>query len=343
MQTEPDMFYPTNLQPMDPANDLLADPPALRAKFQADGYLLFRQIVPVEKVAALRREITGILAEIGWILGGRDILEAKAIGLPQREGEPGYFEALDRVVRLESLYALAQNEALVDVMAKALGGSVFPHPLSVTRLVFPNNPEITTPPHQDYPNNQGTPNLTAAWIPLGDCPIDRGPLAILKGSHHHGLQPLQYHLGPGNRAAVIPEILRNLPWVTADFEAGDVLLFPSLTVHSALENRDPECMRLSVDYRYQREGEALTAGCLDPHFGRVTWEEIYRTWKSDTFKYYWKKKQYTVVPWNDKAHWLPEDHLKDAIRQGIQYERARRRRHDENPLVRTPSPPTEPG
>lgn len=341
MQTDPDIFYPTDLQPMDAANDLISDPTALRAKFHAEGYLLFRHLVPVEKLAALRQEITDILAEIGWILGGRDTLEAKAVGLPQREGEPGYFEALDRVVSLESLYALAQDETLNNVMAMALGGSVFPHPLSITRLVFPNNPEITTPPHQDYPNNQGTQNLTAAWMPLGDCPIDLGPLAILKGSHHHGLQPLQYHLGPGNRAAVIPEALRELPWVTTDFEAGDVLLFPSLTVHSALENRSSEHMRLSVDYRYQCEGEALTAGCLEPHFGRTTWEEIYRTWKSDRFKYYWEKKRFTVVPWNNKAHWLPEEHLKDAIRQGMQYERARQHRHQENPLARSPCPPNE--
>lgn len=50
----------------------------------------------------------------------------------------------------------------------------------------------------------------------------------------------------------------NLRWVGTDFNLGDLLLFPALTVHRALHNLDTRRMRLSVDFRYQREGEALT-------------------------------------------------------------------------------------
>ena len=332
-QNEPSVIFPENVQPMFEANALLATPEALAPRLQSDGYLFFRGLIPAATLASLRAEITAILDDLGWILGGDQRDQAKAIVMPQREGEPGYFQALDRIVRLEALHSLAHEQNLLRVMRQVLGESAFPHPLSITRLVFPNHPEITTPPHQDYRNNQGTVNLTAAWIPLGDCAMSDGSLAVLEGSNRAGLLPLQSHLGPGNRGAVLSEDLRKLRWVGADFALGDVLLFPSLTVHSALHNNNPENMRLSVDFRYQLEGEALTEGCLQPHFGRVSWEEIYQGWQSTEFQYYWKDKHYLVVPWDSTMHRLPEEHLKQAIREGRAFEKARQQRHADNPLV----------
>lgn len=318
--------------PMIESNPLLGDPPALRERLERDGYLLFRQIVDASQLRRLRTRILEELAEIGWVLGGDQLQDARAVGLPQREGEAGYFEALDRVVALEPLYALAHEPGLMAVMRQVLGETAFPHPLSITRLVFPNNEEITTPPHQDYRNNQGTPRLTAAWIPLADCSMAQGGLAVLRGSHRAGLLPLQYHLGPGNRAAVLGDDVAKLPWVSTDFRQGDVLLFPALTVHRALPNLDPQSMRLSVDFRYQVEGEALTPGCLQPHFARTSWEDIYRDWSSDEYKYYWRDKSYLTVPWDETLHYLPDEHLKQAIREGRAYDKKRLERYRNHPL-----------
>ncbi|WP_162300095.1 phytanoyl-CoA dioxygenase family protein [Kineobactrum sediminis] len=313
------------------ANALRDDVTALRAQMDEDGYLLFRNAIDPHKLTVLREQITTILAGIGWILGDEQQLDARAAGLPQREGEEGYFEAHDKIVKLEAFHALAHDEKLMHIIRQSLGEDVFAHPLSIVRLVFPNNPEITTPPHQDYPNNQGSEKLTAAWIPLHDCPIEMGALAILKGSHKNGLLPLQFHMGPGNRCAVIPQTMHELEWVSTDFQVGDVLLFPALTVHSALENKDPERMRLSVDYRYQLEGEALTENSLKPHFSRLSWEEIYRDWQSTDLQYYWYKKRFDVIPWQN-LHELPDDHVKDAMKQCIRYENKRQQRYAENRL-----------
>jgi hypothetical protein len=160
---------------------------------------------------------------------------------------------------------------------------------------------VTTPPHQDFLNNQGTPGLTAAWIPLGDCPRRRGPLAVLRGSHRFGVLPLEFHLGAGNRQAVLPpEMIERLTWVTTDMSAGDVLVFGALTVHASLHNTTRE-MRLSVDFRFQRQGEPLTELVLEPHFGRLSWDEIYEGWDSDELKYYWRDLDYRVVPFDRTA------------------------------------------
>ena len=87
--------------------------------------------------------------------------------------------------------------------------------------------------------------------------------------------PLEYHLGPGARAAVVPDEMAGLEWVARDFEAGDTIVFPALTVHRALPNLTDGQMRLSVDYRFMLEGQELTESCLQPHMGGLTWPEVY--------------------------------------------------------------------
>jgi len=306
-------------EPMFEANQLLDNVAALRERLAADGYLLFRSVVPVERLSELREQITRILADQGWIEDGEKRMDAIARGRPRREGQPRFFRAHDKIVKLEALHSLAHEPHLMNVMRKALGDSAFPHPLSIVRLIFPDSPELSTPPHQDYPNNQGTPNLTAAWMPLADCSVKDGSLAVLEGSHKRGVLPLRFHLGAGNRQAVLPEEFSSLRWVGADFRLGDLVLFPSLTVHKAMENHNPERMRLSVDFRYQLEGEALTEGCLKPHFERISWEEIYADWQSDELKYYWRDKDYVEVPWNPALHELPPDHFDEAYEQELAF------------------------
>jgi ectoine hydroxylase-related dioxygenase (phytanoyl-CoA dioxygenase family) len=317
------------LQPMYEANALLGNPVALRERLQSDGYLLLRNIIPVELLIELKDQMTRVLAELGWIAGGLDRMLAKAISRPRREGQPKFFQAHDRIMKFEALHSLAHDSRLMDIMKQVLGDTAFPHPLCITRLVFPDAPELSTPPHQDFPNNQGTPKLTAAWIPLADCSIEDGSLAVLEGSNKFGVLPLKFHLGAGNRRAVLPEELTVCRWVGADFKAGDILLFPSLTVHKAMENHNTDRMRLSVDFRYQLEGEALTEGCLQPHFQRLSWEEIYQDWKSDEYKYYWQDKDFEEVPWNPELHALPDEHVDEAYEQELAFNVALTRRKEE--------------
>lgn len=279
------------------SNELLGDHDALRERLEEDSYLLFRGVLDTDRVLELRRAILGVLAEHGWIRGGLALLEAQAVCRPIHEEMADHAPVYDDIQRLESFHGLAHDERLLGVMRDVLGPTAFPHPLKICRLGFPEAYEATTPPHQDYPNNQGTTDLTAAWIPVGDVPKDLGGVAILRGSHRYGLLPLTGHMGPGRRQAKVPrEMLEDLRWVTTDFEAGDVLLFPSLTVHAAMHNITEFDLRISVDFRYQQEHEALTEICLHPHFQRIDWDDVYANWSSDELQYYWRDLDYEVVP-----------------------------------------------
>jgi ectoine hydroxylase-related dioxygenase (phytanoyl-CoA dioxygenase family) len=288
------------LLPMQVSNDLLDRPDVLRARLDDDGYLYFTQVIDPAKVQRLRARILAELAELGWIEGGPFTMQAVTRIRPLHEDQEAFFDGYHAIQRLEEFHALAHDDQLLGLMRDVVGDTAFPHPLKVARLGFPAHYEVATPPHQDYPNNQGTPNLTAAWIPVGDCPRDLGALAVLRGSHKHGLLPLSAHPAAGNRQAVVPdELLRELRWVTTDFRAGDVLVFTAHTVHAALHNASEFNLRVSVDYRYQCEREPLTDLVLHPHFGRIDWDEIYAGWSSDDLKYYWRDLEFDVVAFED--------------------------------------------
>jgi len=305
------------------SRELLDDSQRLRERCAEDGYVYIRSLLPVDILSSLRHDILQICARAGWVRGGAALMDAVAVGPPRNEGEESFFAVYDEVQKLESLHALAHEEQLMRLMRAVVGETAFPHPLGIARLMFPQNHECTTPPHQDYPNNQGTADLYASWIPLGDCPAALGGVAILERSHNSGLLPLAYSLGAGARQAVLEGDLAGERWLSTDFRAGDVLVFHSMTVHRALHNSSPDRMRLSCDFRYQREGEALVERCLQPHFGRLDWQEIYAGWKSRHLQYYWKQRHYQVVPWDESPHRLPDEHIKDALRLRRAYDRRR--------------------
>jgi ectoine hydroxylase-related dioxygenase (phytanoyl-CoA dioxygenase family) len=281
--------------PMRSSTELLGDADALRQRLAEEGYLYLEGVLDRDKVLAVRNRFTAILAERGWVKRGY-VDDARSIVLPLREDHEDFQTVYDEVQRVQEFHELAHDASLLALMRDVLGESAFPHPLKIVRMSFPENYEVSTPPHQDYPNNQGTKNLTATWIPLGDISLEMGGLAILRGSNRYGVLPLDIHPGPGNRQAVVPlEMLEELRWVTAEFSIGDVLVFPSTTVHASLHNVS-DSMRLSVDFRYQLEGEALTDIVLHPHFQRQDWDEVYAGWTSTELQYYWRDLDYELVP-----------------------------------------------
>ena len=113
-----------------------------------------------------------------------------------------------------------------------------------------------------------------------------GGLVVQSGSHKAGVFPT-HKAGPAG-VSLYDEALQEEKWVTSPFMKGDALFFHSHTIHKALPNNSGNLMRLSVDYRYQKSTDPFMEDLLMPHKNRLSWEEVYRDWKSDEYKYYWK-------------------------------------------------------
>jgi ectoine hydroxylase-related dioxygenase (phytanoyl-CoA dioxygenase family) len=307
-----------HLQPFEDSSSLLDSPDALRARFARDGYVWLKGVVDCDLVLEARRAITEVCSAHGWLDPAYSPMDAIPQTGPFVEGEAKYLEVYDDIQRLEAFHAVPHHPSVSRCMTALLG----PTALSIARLMFPGNDEWTTPQHQDFPNNQGTFDLYACWMPLADCPVEDGSLSILRGSHRFGVAPLRASLGAGSRRAELDERYYELDWAGGDLALGDALVFHSLTVHRSLPNRS-DALRLSVDYRFQREGDALTEGCLQPHFGRLSWDDIYAGWQRDDLKYYWRDKRFTVAEWDATLHEIEEDEFVGLMKDWLRW----RRRH----------------
>ncbi|MCS7034695.1 MAG: phytanoyl-CoA dioxygenase family protein [Phycisphaerae bacterium] len=256
-----------NLAPFRVSNDILEDDEALRARMQSEGYLFFRGLGPREKLAAARRDVTALLAEAGWI-DRSDPLAARWSGVgPYTEGEPQYMEVYRRLIHRPSFLAVAEDEVFLRLMNRIVDGPAFCHRLRIGRVTFPNNTAQTTAAHQDFHYIRGTPQTYTIWQPLGECPVELGPLAILPGSHVGGFRQHVENKSKKYASMGLPD--DQLPaegWLCEDFRHGDFVVFHSYTIHKALPNRTKDRLRLSTDNRYQKQGEAISEVSQGTHY-----------------------------------------------------------------------------
>ena len=112
---------------------------------------------------------------------------------------------------------------------------------------------------------RGTQQLVTSWTPIGDVPLDMGPLAILVGSHRFDLLKETYGNMDVDRDNVTGSFSKDPielvdryggQWGTSSFKIGDALIFGMFTMHGSLDNTTNR-YRISADTRYQRADEPV--------------------------------------------------------------------------------------
>jgi hypothetical protein len=260
---------------------------SLREEIGATGYILIREVLPNGDLAKLLGEITQIISREGWLLPGFDPL-ARIADLKAACGDPdpSFKRTYQEIFNLESFHALSHHPALRRVMKMLVGEQLLIHPKPIGRLIFPQCDRLMTHAHQDYRFMGGDPECFTVWIPLHDCPVNAGPLQILEGSHRFGYQEHQ------DENLHVPEIPEGTAvggdWVSGQINAGDVLIFHSLTVHAASPNLSKQ-LRISLDCRFQDSRRVINpANLAFAGESGKSWEKTYAGWRSDHHKYYWK-------------------------------------------------------
>jgi hypothetical protein len=283
---------------MQPFHEVRADdlsPSLMQHEIATRGYVLIRNVIPWLDLMLLMREIAQILFREGWLMPGYDPLRRLAnIRAACGDPDPAFKRIYQEVFGLERFHGLPHHPALTAVMKMLVGDHVLVHPKPIGRLIFPHCESLTVHAHQDYRFMRGDPECYTAWIPLHDCPINVGPLRILEGSHR---------LGPINHDSEnlhVPEIgaktLMKGSWVGGRVNAGDVLVFHSLTVHAASPNISNK-LRISLDCRFQDYRRAINpANLAFAGDSGKSWENIYGTWRCDDLKFYWKRLPLTFQP-----------------------------------------------
>jgi hypothetical protein len=247
------------------------NPAALRDSMRENGYLYFRGLGPKDRILALRKAMLEICAEAGWVDDRyAPVTEAPWSGAgPYTESEPEYMAVYKRIVHLPLFNELPADPFYMGLMEKVVDGPVMMHRMHIGRVSFPNNTVQTTPAHQDWQYIRGTPNTYTIWTPIGDCPVEVGGLKVLRGSHkrgyvEHALLPEQKYAGWGLWGEKL-EATGGAEWQTAAYTVGDCVIFHSHTVHGAMPNLSGDRLRLSVDNRYQRQGDEYGSAATRTH------------------------------------------------------------------------------
>jgi hypothetical protein len=253
------------------STDLSDRPQELRARLREDGYIFLRKLAPRSPLLKLRHAILQICADAGWINTAEDLMLGKWSGAgPFTEGDPQYMAVYKQILNHPLFKSWADREEFVRMISKIVDGPVLAHRLRIGRVTFPNNVNQTTAAHQDFHYIRGTPQTYTMWTPLGDCPLELGGLAVLRGSHiagfiDHDLFKEKMYAGHGLPDERLPT-KQGVEWHTGDFAAGDVLIFHSHTIHKALPNLTKDRLRLSTDNRYQCADDQIAEISTKSHY-----------------------------------------------------------------------------
>ena len=256
------------------SSDIAFDAEALRVRMAQDGYLFLPGLLHRDEVLEARRIVVEQLMTEGHLMPGTDPMEsiahpdAKLAFMPQ--------VAKDNAPLMKVLY----DGPMMELYERLLGGPVRHFDYTWFRAVSPGG---STYPHTDAVYmNRGTSNLYTSWTPVGDVPRHVGGLMVLENSHKierlrnnysskdvdafcENRKPNHTAMGGGGNIreggwlSNNPAKLRNAlggRWLTAEFRAGDVLIFSIYTVHASIDNKSDR-VRLSSDSRYQLATEAV--------------------------------------------------------------------------------------
>ena len=276
--------------PFAESTHLLSDPEKLRQRAEQDGYLFFKELIPNSAIAELRNDVLKICERHNFLKEGAPLMDgiaAPGFVIVESSVNESYVAYYREIQQLHSFHSLAHHPNLLNAFNLLFDGETLVHPLKILRTIFPQAQKHTTPPHQDFFHVRGTENTWTCWMPLGDCPKDLGGLTLVPASHKWGLLPEHPAEGAGLIGINVPS---NSKWLMGEFDAGDVLLFHSHTVHQGIDNNSANKLRLSMDCRFQALSEKKIGpvSVRSPHLHCIDWDGLYKSWEAnDPLKYYW--------------------------------------------------------
>jgi hypothetical protein len=228
-------------------NHALGDREALLGMMRDQGYWLFRDVLDREALGAVRDRY---MAE----LHDRNLVDP-AVNEPvwnrttPLEIDDGVTSSRFPRLREGRVWENFVKQPKIEAFFAGLAGER-PEWLTASdyyRIVPPGQDRGEDPFALRHQDGQGLPGLdfVTCWIPLADVDADVGGIAIVPGSHTHGVAMERWHS---------PDMAPDDGWARADYRYGDVLMFTSSMLHSGMRNHSADHFRLSLDIRLYMHG-----------------------------------------------------------------------------------------
>ena len=248
------------------------DPHQLQLRLADDGYIFLRGVLDQGEVLAARKEVFARLVQVDEI--EPPAIKGIATGRSRRRELAGDL--------IQFWRSVSEGPALRQVThgrcVKALMATLFDEPARPQDYLWlrPRGVGWSTGLHFDHPFfARGSQRVHSVWIPLGDVPLCDGPLMLVENSNKFLdlIDPMHDQDEQANRDPATAERFafdgewgnavdfvtkRKTRLLSAEFSAGDVLVFDMNTLHGSLDNHSPiGRVRLSCDVRYQPASDQL--------------------------------------------------------------------------------------
>ena len=255
------------LAELEDGSSLLTDTAGLARFIKDQGYLYMKGLLPVGGVLAARRDLLERCKRTGRLKPGTRLRDGIVNPEPTME---------KRVPVKPRPWPRAVQKLFESATLLRLFDHLFSEPslcldLKIVRKYVRGS---STGIHYDIVYlGRGSRRVMTCWVPLGDIPVELGPLAVCAGSNSlHGFEKLRRTYGqldvdqtlmrgakgsfPGWFSLDLTEITKRFggQWRTAHFTAGDVMVLTSTTLHCGLDNLTDH-VRMSADLRFQPRSE----------------------------------------------------------------------------------------
>lgn len=227
----------------------------LDASYQKNGYLLCKNLIPVDCLDQIYNEIKLLFNSSGFFEDDLCKLFKNNFALFRNTANISQY--------LASITKLSVSKEIIDVLKFKLGINL---PIINTKpLISYSYEELASsemywkiPAHQDWASTQGSLDGITAWLPLVNLYKDMGYLEVVPGSHLLGSLKQNGVLLEKNQTD-------NMVFEPIEMDKTDVLFFNNFLIHRSGVNVS-ENIRLSAHFRYDNANEPEFRSRQYPHY-----------------------------------------------------------------------------
>lgn len=215
--------------------------------FIDDGFVILKKVFSEHQLAPVRKLTNEIIA-----YGEKELEDPfRKFYLKHRTDQGVLYDLFQRHPEFQEL---AKNSYLLDKLGEVFGENIC---LYENSLVYkPRGKRNEVPWHQDFISRPKEPLKFIAWIALDDIRKENGAMKVIPGSHKYGFLKWFRVKGETHHDRIDLSQIDASKAVYAELDAGDVMIFNQLLVHSS-DECDSEKQRRAYRISYAGMDEVI--------------------------------------------------------------------------------------
>lgn len=192
--------------------------------FEEHGFVILKKVFDEQTLLKMRKLTDEIVEH-----GEKDLEDPfSKYYMSHRTDQGALYDLFQRHPEFQEI---AKNKTILTEISKIVGEDIF---LYENSLVYkPKNKSNEVPWHQDFINRPHEPIKYIAWIAFDDVTVENGAMKVIPGSHKNGFLPWFAIPGETHHTRLVLDGINVDDYIFAELEAGDVLIFNQLLLHSS--------------------------------------------------------------------------------------------------------------